>query len=385
MVGVVSLAVFPFKDEDAGLVTANLRTAASHPGIDEVWAISSEDGPLARQVEAGADAAAAGLSKPIRVIPQERIGKVRPGKGDAMNTAILRAAGEGRDRVHFFDADITNFDATWIDGAEDAADRGFGVVRHRFPRAATDAMITWMITRPALALLFPGTLLPRLNQPLGGELLLTTQALESLAASDSVLARSDWGIDTVITYATSVLGIGVYEHLVPEGKRHTLYGSLDELRPMALECLDAVSRLEGWPGPEPGARHESDPPAPVPADLKRTVAYDLDATLPLLGVGWTEPEATLASGLPDWILSGITSVDGVPGLSFMDAGAWMETLRFLMSGFRLGDQAWESLAFRLWLARVLSYTTNQAQTGYDNAIEYLEGTIRDFESLADQS
>ena len=51
----------------------------------------------------------------------------------------------------------------------------------RFPRAATDAMITWMITRPALARLFPGTLLPRLDQPLGGEVLLTGRAVEALA------------------------------------------------------------------------------------------------------------------------------------------------------------------------------------------------------------
>jgi len=142
MVVEVSLAVFSFKDEDPALVTANLGTAASHPRIDEVWAVASEDGAVTRQVEAGALEIASSLSTPVLVIPQERIGKLRPGKGDAMNTAIRRAAGEGRERVHFYDADITNFDATWIEGAEEAADRGFGVVRHRFPRAATDAMIT---------------------------------------------------------------------------------------------------------------------------------------------------------------------------------------------------------------------------------------------------
>jgi len=142
MVVSVSLAVFPFKDEDPALVIANLATAASHSRIDEVWAVASEDGPTTRQVEAGAAETSGRLSKPISVIPQERIGDLRPGKGDAMNTAIRRAAGQGRERVHFYDADITNFDETWIEGAEDAADRGYGVVRHRFPRAATDAMIS---------------------------------------------------------------------------------------------------------------------------------------------------------------------------------------------------------------------------------------------------
>jgi hypothetical protein len=50
----------------------------------------------------------------------------------------------------------------------------------------------------------------------------------------------------------------------------------------------------------------------------------------------------------------------------------------------LGDPAWESLAFRLWLIRVLSYTTEVAVEGYDQAIDYLEGTIRQYEAMADQ-
>jgi mannosylglycerate synthase len=385
MVVGVSLAVFPFKDEDPTLVIANLTAAASHPRIDEVWAVSSEDGPRTRLVEAGAAATASSLAKPVSVIPQERIGSFRPGKGDAMNTAIRRAADQGRDRVHFYDADITNFDATWIDGAEAAADRGFGVVRHRFPRAATDAMITWMITRPGFALLFPGTLLPRLNQPLGGELLLTRVALEPVAESKLVRARSDWGIDTVITFATSVLGAGLYEHHVVDGKRHTLYGSLDELRPMVVECLDAIAGLASQEGPEPDARHGTDPPAPVPADLQRTVAYDLASTLPLVSDGWSDEEAGLAAALPDRAREGLLANLERPEFSFMDAGTWLEVLRFLLDGFRLGHPAWEALAFRLWLIRVLSYTTNQAQTGYEPAIDYLEATIRDYERLADQS
>jgi mannosylglycerate synthase len=385
MVVAVSLAVFPFKDEDPALVTANLSTAASHPRIDEVWAVASEDGPKTRRVEAGAAQTASSLSKPVLVIPQQRVGDLRAGKGDAMNTAILRAAGQGWERVHFYDADITNFDQTWIDGAEAAADRGYGVVRHRFPRAATDAMITWMITRPGFALLFPGTFLPRLNQPLGGELLLTRVALESLAGDESVKSRSDWGIDTAITYATSMMGTGLYEHHVADGKRHTLYGSLDELRPMVVECLDAVARLAGREGPEPSARHGSDLPGPVPADLKRTVAYDLTSTLPLLTSGWSDHETRLAADLPGPAREGILVNLERPEFAFMDAGTWLEALRFLLAGFRLGDLGWESLAFRLWLTRVLSYTTYQAQSGYDRAIDYLEETIRGYERLADQS
>ena len=47
----------------------------------------------------------------------------------------------------------------------------------------------------------------------------------------------------------------------------------------------------------------------------------------------------------------------------MDADRWYVAHGFLMEGFALGDPAWESLAFRLWLTRVLAYTTNQAGKG----------------------
>ncbi len=299
-----------------------------------------------------------------------------------MNTAIGMAAEQGRDRVHFYDADITNFDASWIDGAEEAADRGFGVVRHRFPRAATDAMITWMVTRPALARLFPGTFLPRLDQPLGGEILLTRPALESLSADEAVRRRSDWGIDTMITYATSVMGLGVYEHHVRDGKRHTLYGSLDELKSMMIECLDAAASLRGLPGPQPGALHRSDAPAATPEDMKKTVAYDVEGTKRLLASPWEPNEVALAASLPGEIGSMARETAESGGVAWMDADTWYEAHGHLVENFELGDPAWESLAFRLWLTRVLAYTTGEARMGYDSAIAYLQETIETYEAEA---
>ncbi len=381
----MSLVVFPFKDEDASVVARNLRTAARHDRIDEVWGVAAAEGPVADSVREAARSVSAAESAPVRIIPQERMGSYRPGKGDGMNTALHLAADQGRTRVHFYDADITNFDESWIDGAETAADRGYGVVRHRFPRASTDAMITWMITRPGFAVLFPGTLLPRLNQPLGGEVLLTEAAVTALASSPSVTARSDWGIDTLITYETAILDIGLYEHQVQDGKRHSLYGSLAELRVMVTECLDAIAFLSGRPGPGPEAVHSSDPPAPVPPDLKNTVAYDIDPTVRLLTKDWTDEETGLASTLPEGIAGRVLANTNEPTFAFMDADAWFETLSILLDRFSLGDRAWESLAFRLWIARVLSYTTNQALAGYDRAIDYLEETVRDYEKLSSQS
>jgi hypothetical protein len=378
----VSLVVFPFKSEPPSLVASNLAVAAANPAVDEVWAVATEEGEVERQVRAMAPEVASARGKPVQVILQERVGRFRPGKGDGMNTAIALAAEQGRDRVHFYDADITNFDTTWIDGAEAAANRGFGVVRHRFPRAATDAMITWMVTRPTLARIFPGTFLPRIDQPLGGEVLLGGEAVESLAASDYVRSRSDWGIDTVLTYSTSVLGLGLYEHHVDDGKRHALYGSLDELREMLVECLDAAASLSGRPGPAPDARHGSDPPTPAPDDLKRTVAYDVDGTLRLLAAPLAEGEAELARRFPDPVTDHLLQPPPKRALSFMDADLWYEVHGILLDGFTLGDAAWEALAFRLWLTRVLAYTTNQARAGFDEAMAYLESTIGDYERRA---
>ena len=281
-----------------------------------------------------------------------------------MNTAIAAAAEQGWERAHFFDADITNFDHSWIDGAEAAADRGYGVVRHRFPRAATDAMITWMVTRPSLALLFPGTFLPRLDQPLGGELLLTRPALQLLAHSDLVRDRSDWGIDTVLTYATAVMGLGLYEHHVADGKRHSLYGSLEELRPMLIECLAAAVSLRGLPGPDARARHGSDPPQPVPPDLLTTVAYDFDETTALLSTPLEEGESDLMAGMPDAGRIERLADPAHPLPTLMDASTWLATLRFLHDGFELGEPGWEPLAFRLWLHRVISYTLEWVPRGY---------------------
>ena len=364
----MSLVVFPFKREEIEVVARNLQIAAGHDRVDEVWAVAAAEDNAMEEVNGAAAAVAAATGTIVEVFAQDRIGVFRSGKGDGMNTALARSAERAFDRTHFYDADITNFDAGWIDGAEEAADRGYGVVRHRFPRAATDAMITWMVTRPGLALRFPGTMLPRLGQPLGGELLLTAPAVEALATDLSVRARSDWGIDTLITHATACLDLGLFEHNAPDGKRHALYGSLTDIRDMVLECLDAVASIEGTP-PE-SADFDGDPPAPVPEDLKRTVAYDVAKTREAISEAPDPSEREILESL---------DVDPDSPIE-MDGERWLVTLPALLGGFELEDPAWRSVVFRLWVERVTHYTVHQVPLGYDAAIGYLEATIRDFEA-----
>lgn len=375
----MSLVVFPFKREDPAVVRRNLEVAAGHASVEEVWAVAAAVGAALEEVETIGRQVADASGAAVSVFPQSRLGIFRPGKGDGMNTALAMAARDDFDRIHFYDADITNFDESWIDGAESAADEGYDIVRHRFPRAATDAMITWMVTRPALAMIFPGTILPRLGQPLGGEVLISGDVARALAGDGFVRSRSDWGIDTVITHASAALGAPMYEHNVPTGKRHALYGSLDEIRDMLLECLDAASSLIGKRAPSSDAIFRSDPPSPVPEDLKSIVGYDVDGTTTLLLAGWSEEESELTRQLPDDISSQVLRNRTAPNYEFMDSSAWEVTLSWLLRSFRLGDPVWESLAFRLWLMRVLSYTAIEVPNGYDEAISYLEESVRRYE------
>ena len=105
------------------MVASNLATAAAHRAIDEVWAVAPEEGDAEVAVRAMArevSRAQAGRSRSSC----SSVWELQSGKGRDEH-GVGSAARQGRDRVHFFDADITNFDASWIDGAEAAADRGF--------------------------------------------------------------------------------------------------------------------------------------------------------------------------------------------------------------------------------------------------------------------
>ena len=150
------------------VVSANLATAAHHPRVSRVLAVGAGRGRLFDHLTTEAERRAASTGKPVDVVLQDRIGNRRPGKGDGMNTGMRHFLAGDEQRLHFYDADITNFDVSWIDGAEEAADAGYSIVRHFFPRASTDAMITWMITRPMFAIGHPTSALWRIRQPLGG-------------------------------------------------------------------------------------------------------------------------------------------------------------------------------------------------------------------------
>jgi mannosylglycerate synthase len=312
---------------------------------------------------------------PVSLILQERRGSMRPGKGDAMNTGLAwfleRTTHE---RVHFYDADITTFTEDWITRAEEAADTGYSVVRHYFPRASTDAMITWFITRTGFALLWPETELPRIEQPLGGELLFSREVAQQLVGDDGVQQQSDWGIDTRYTIATVAAGHPMYESYVPHGKLHKLYGSLTDIKDMAVECFGALQSQRALAVP-PGTTHDIGAGAEVNETVRRKVAYSVPDTVPLLREAWTDRQLDMLDLFPPPVSRGMVASREYPRLGFMDSGNWRDTYLVLLDHADIGDRDWRELLFRLWVTRVLTYTVTEAVKGYDAAMAYLRGTI----------
>ncbi len=377
----MSVVVFPFKEEAHDVVIQNVRRAAGHTRVTNVVCMGFDEASTFDALANAIPAIEESTSTPVTLLLQERIGSRRPGKGDAMNTSLRYFLEQSTDeRLHFYDADITSFDADWIDQAERAADAGHEVVRHYFPRSSTDAMITWMITRTGFAMLWPDTELPLIKQPLGGELLFTRRVAEHLAADEAVQQQSDWGIDTLYTFATVRSGFSVFETYVPQGKIHKLYGSLTDIRTMVIECFAALQSLQGLPV-QMGTPHEVEEPTEVPAAIKAKVAYDVESTLQLLAAGWTPHQEELLGSFPAAVRDGMLAARVYPRFSFMDDRAWFESFAHLLNRFTLGDPDWEQLMFRLWITRVLHYTVSEALRGYDHALAHLDRMVESYRRM----
>lgn len=369
-----SLVAFPFKTENPDVVVRNLRTAATHPRVGQVVAVGVEKESTWEAIERNAPAITADTGTAIDLILQDRIGTHRPGKGDGMNTALRYFLDTPHERLHFYDSDITSFDETWITKAEEAADLDYGVVRHFFPRSATDAMITWMVTRTGFAILFPRSELPWIEQPLGGELLLSRRAVEALVADERVAARSNWGIDTLITFSLVQQGIPMFEVYLAQGKAHKLYGALTDLRTMLVECFTAVRDLRGEQVP-PGVIHHIEYPDVVPQSIAEKVGYRLEPSLHLLTERWTDRQIEYLDLFPVPIRDGLMAARQRPTFQFMDDNLWYDTFHVLLDHFDENDEDWRELIFRLWLVRVLGYTAESALRGYGYALRTLHAMI----------
>jgi mannosylglycerate synthase len=300
----------------------------------------------------------------IALVPQKRIGELRPGKGDAINTGFRLFLEEtGYRRLHFYDADINTFDRNWIERAEAALNAGYGAARHFYPRSPTDGMITWMITRPAFGLLWPDSILPWIEQPMSGELAFGRKAVAKLVADPVIAAQSDWGIDTAITHRSVAHGFSIFETFASEGKDHQLYGSLEELRTMLLECLHALQRLREASPPR-AIRHTAEVASTSAPAVTKKIAYDIDATQSLVLRPWSPDQLEL--------LRQHFHTD----LEVLDTPTWLAALRVLLDSFEPTSPDWQEIAFRLWGRRVLTYSKAIEGVHYDEAMGYLREMVR---------
>ncbi len=378
-----SLVVFPFKAEDVEVFARNIREAAAHPRVGAVLCVGYEENECYEGIQTAIPEIEKASGKEVRLILQERLGNKRPGKGDGMNTALKHFLEDtDYERVHFYDSDIVTFSQSWISQAEEAGDEGYQVVRHYFPRSSTDAMVTWMITKTGFAILWPDTELPFIEQPLGGELMMNREVAEALIGDEAVLARSDWGIDTAYTWTMAKGKFSMFETYVPAGKLHKLYGALSDLKDMALECFHTIQALKQERIETRGMVHRIERPGPVPEAVKEKTAYDLEGSLKLLMSDWTEGQKELLNRFPEDVREGMKECPRRPRFKFMDDATWFETYGILLEEFDFTDEDWRELLFKLWLARVLNYTSSIALRGYDYALHHLYRMIEGFARTA---
>ena len=378
----MSLVVFPFKHEDNDVVVNNFKTAANHPRVKRVLGVGVEKEDTYRAVEAAMPEIQSSSNTQVDLILQDRVGSLRKGKGDGMNTALRYFLDKTDfERIHFYDADITSFTGEWITKAEEAADFDYGVVRHYFPRARTDAMITWMITRTGFAMLWPRSVLSWIEQPLGGELMFTRSVVEALCNDPRVQAQSDWGIDTLYTFVTSQKRFSTYEVNISQGKAHALYGKLTDLKTMLVECFSAIQSLKNEEMPIDGV-HRAEYPDVVPSSITERLGFDLEGTLGLLGEGWTERQKELLDHFSDEIKDGLLANLNSVRFGFMDEDQWYDAYKVLLEHFEKGDSDWEELIFKLWMVRVLSFSTRIALCGYNFSQRYLQDMISKYRRKA---
>jgi mannosylglycerate synthase len=379
-----SLVVIPILNEDLEVVVDNLRAAAAHPSVGLVLAVTGDHDETNHAVEAAVTV----IGSAVRILPQRRLGTLRPGKGDAINTGFQVFLDDGEfDRIHFYDADIKTFDGDWITKAEAALDLGYHAVRHFYPRAATDAMITWMVTRPGFAAWWPQSQLPTIEQPLSGELAFSREAAAIIAADSRVKSQSDWGVDTAITFATIAHGLSIYESYIARGKDHALYSSLTDIKVMMVECLGALQRLRSNSDPAlPRVQRTSEPPDSVSPQIAQQIGFDIEATQRLLAENWTSrQEALLTAHFPEPIATSARLWRDWPDTSWLDEETWLTTLPILLDRFSPDNEDWTELAFRLWVGRVLHYALRFAVRGHAFADAYLhrmvERAIAEFSAL----
>lgn len=377
-----SVVCFPFKSEDERIFIKNIGEALEHPRVAEVILVGYEKNKCYQKVESAISFLQKEKGKKINLMLQRRLGEKRPGKGDGMNTALdFFVNRTPYQRIHFYDADIITFSREWITKSEGKLDQNFQVVRCFFPKASTDGMITWNITRCGFAYNWPETILPEIEQPLGGELALTREIAQKLIKDRWVLKYSDWGIDTAYMLAFCQYKASIYEVYIRHGKLHKLYGKLTDLYTMLIECFTIIQEDQSIKIDTTGILYHKDNIESVSHKVQRKKAFDVRGTVFLLKKeNWSPEEKELLDLFPVRIRKGMLALQksNHVDVRFMNPENWYEVYGVLLRHFNQKSCAWKNLLFRLWVARVLNHTFYFVSKSYQQAMESLYQMITSF-------
>lgn len=385
----MSLVCFPFKTGHLPTLLRNVKIAAEHPEVSVVLLATHNDRSSYTPVSAAIEEVKASDTPypvPVETIAQSRLGSLRAGKGDGMNSAMayfLRAhllpelhLDKPLTRLHFYDGDIESFDAEWITKAEAGMSKDYDLVRHYFARSSTDAQVTWQVTKVGFAVLWPDTTLPLVQQPLGGELCFSRRAVEALVNDPRVMRQSDWGIDTLYTFVCVQMGLSVLETYMPQGKMHALYNGLTDLKTMLCECFSAVQSLRGEQLPIAHNVHSIEPAGSVPEYITRKIGYDVQKTLRLLRDNWTPRQEELLGFFGEEVRAGLLAAREWPEYLFMTEEVWAAAYQVCLERFELNDNDWRELLFKMWVCRVLNYTMRHVLCGYSVALQANEEMVQ---------
>ncbi len=350
---------FPFKKENIKDFVHNVKETLLHERVSDILLAGHSENETYKGIQNYIETLSEEERQKIHLFTQRRLGTRRPGKGDGMNTAIQYFVEKTRAAyLHFYDADIKSFSKSWIDRVQERLDDDFDVARCFFPRAYTDAMVTWNITRTGFAYAWPSTILPDIEQPLGGELGIKRHVAEKLSQDKMVLSASDWSIDTALTLAFARYNLKLYEVYIKEGKHHKLYGKLSDLETMAVECFDIIKENKELKIDTNGMVYKKDEALLIPEEYKRRVAFDIEGTIKEFKEGWTEEmknllKANFRRHIKDKVENAIYNSD----YEFMDTDMWYEVYDVLMNRFNAHIITWRKLLFKLWVLRVLNHAS----------------------------
>jgi len=318
-----------------------------------------------------------------RRFPRARIELLRSelretGKGGAMVTGLKHALTNGFTHVMFLDGDISSVTPHWITFLlESMEGHGAAMARGYFDRSTLDAQITRHVTRPLMSIYFPEG--HRIQQPLGGELALTTELARHLLERSPTAPPHHWGIDTFLTVNTVAAGFPVVEVYLAQ-KTHKKK-SLTELRAMLVECFDEMCKQVAFHGryeavPDPKRELVRVLPAEegverVGEDVRTLRYVDLDEQMECFFTfvrGLRSPNRRLRElGLPReeraWVTSLFRREAFEERSRELTAERWVPLLDRLARGYieQRFSPIYHDVIFACWTLRALAFALHEAR------------------------